>query len=177
MKTQFEEGKTYKLRGPHRFPSTGRVVRIRQDEDPYPLHVLYSIGDEHMFLEWNAADGAIYYGKEDVNDLMLPAIREEANEEYNLNAIKASLAELNPNDLAAVEALAAKLRVPLECEEYPPAILALKLVSAEWGVHQAKWNLLPACECAACGIVYEHHCGSTPCCGSVAYVVKEAAHE
>jgi|SRR6478736_7948206 len=94
-------------------------------------------------------------------------------EEYALNAVKAILADLNPNDLLAVENLASKLRAQLRYkEEYEPSILALKLVSAEWDLYRAKWESLPPCECGVCGMVYKHHCGSTPCCGSVAYILS-----
>lgn len=52
-------------------------MRIRPDEGPYPLHVLFRIGDERMYMDWATVNGLMYHGKEDENDLLLPAIEPE----------------------------------------------------------------------------------------------------
>jgi len=76
MDKKFEIGKTYPLRN----GGTGQPLKI-EDRGPYPMQVLLRTPDGHYFLEWATAEGLIYWGKTDGNDLLLPAIGKEAASE------------------------------------------------------------------------------------------------
>ena len=42
-----------------------------------------------------------------------------------------------------------------------------------WGRTKEDFEKLPSGTCSICGTYYKNHIGSTPCCGAIAWNIKE----